>query len=318
MSQSNLAGQLPEKEPRPLQVQSEVAQPASSSSSTTVWKLGQQQKRSPEQQAAVERIGQIEPYAGLQRDEELFTRLNHWRETGICGCVTTMDRLGLVKSLVVYTQSHVKRRGGLLMAPAPIAYIEIEQNGSSTDLFLLILEFLINPLDCGSLRQLRSRTWGTLKALGVKLLIVNNADLLSFKALTELVRITEKLKISIVLAGSPYLNDVIDPKLDKKKKYATIHNTFLKQHPYNILNKENIATVIAEWEKSLGWKQPLNLASDNATIAVLEESSQGQLRVLYENLREVAIWKVDNPKAEINPHNVSVALGFCYQPISKL
>ncbi|WNZ47373.1 ATP-binding protein [Leptolyngbya boryana CZ1] len=316
MSQSNLAVQPPE-ESRPSQEQSEASQSASSSPVKTAQKLGRQQKRSPGQQAEVERIGQIEPYVGLERDDALFTTLNHWRETGICGCVTTMDRMGLAKSLIFYAQSHIKRRGGLLMTPAPIAYIEIEQNGSPTDLLLLILEFLINPLDCGGLRQLRSRTWGTLKSLGVKLLIINNADLLSFKALNELVRISEKLKISVVLAGSPYLNDLIDAKHDKKKKYLTIYNTFLKQHPYSLLSTANIATAVATWEKELGWPKPLSLTSDKGNIDILEGSCQGQLRVLYENLREVAIWKIDNPKAQINPQNISTALGLCYQPISK-
>lgn len=316
MSQSNLAVQQPEQEPRHPQTQPEEVQPIKSASGATALKLGQQRKRSPEQQAEVERIGQIEPYAGLQRDENLFTALNHWRETGICGRIATMDRLGLAKSLMFYTQSQIKRRGGLLVALAPVAYIEIEQNGSPTDLFLLILEFLVNPLDCGQLRQLCSRTWGTLKSLGVKLLIVNNAELLSFPAFNELVRITEKLKISVVLAGSPHLNDVIDPRLDKKKRYVTVYNTFLKQHPYLILNKENVATVILEWEKKLGGSKPLNLTLDNGIVNALDSASQGQLRVLYENLREIAIWKIDNSNAQINPQNVSTALGFCYQPIS--
>ncbi len=218
MNQSNLAIQPPAEEPHHSQFQSgEIEQSASALPNVSVPKLGKQRERSPEQQAEVERICQIDPYVGLQRDENLFTALNQWRETGTCGCITTMDRLGLAKSLMFYTQSHIKRRGGLLMTPAPLAYIEIEQNGSPTDLFLLILEFLVNPLDCGYLRQLRSRTWGTLKACGVKLLIVNNANLLSFKAFYELVRITEKLKIAVSLAGDPFLHDVIDPQGSKKK-----------------------------------------------------------------------------------------------------
>jgi hypothetical protein len=142
MSQSNLAVQPPEEESRLAQAQPEAVKPAENPSSPKTPKFGQQQQRSPEQQAKVERIGKIEPYVGLQRDETLFTILNHWWETSICGCITTMDRLGLAKSLMFYTQNHIRRRGGLLMTPAPITYIEIEQNGSPTDLFLLILELI--------------------------------------------------------------------------------------------------------------------------------------------------------------------------------
>ena len=128
MSQSNLAVQQPEQEPRHPQIQPEEVQPIKSASGATALKLGEQRKRSPEQQAEVERIGQIEPYVGLQRDENLFTALNHWRETGICGRIATMDRLGSAKSLMFYTQSQIKRRGGLLVTPASVAYIESRSN----------------------------------------------------------------------------------------------------------------------------------------------------------------------------------------------
>ena len=138
----------------------------------------------------------------------------------------TLDQLGLSKALDFYTKQRVKRRGDLLEVPAPVASIEMEQHGSPTDLFLMILEFLSNPFDCRPLRDLRARTWGTLKGYGVKMLIVNQADFLSFAAFHELVRISQKLKISVVLAGTPCLNDILYPKSPKKKRYINIHNTF--------------------------------------------------------------------------------------------
>ncbi|GAB4371142.1 MAG: hypothetical protein Kow00121_12420 [Elainellaceae cyanobacterium] len=317
MHQSNLATQ-PDEQPTSSDEQRRAGENSAAAPSISIPKLGLQKNRSPEQQAKVERIGQIEPFIGLQRDEVLFTTLNHWRELGICARVITMDRLGLAKSLMFYTQNSTKRRSGLLMTPAPVAYIEIEQHGSPTDLFLLILEFLVNPLDCGHLRQLRSRTWGTLKAYKVKILIVNNADLLSFAAFNELMRIAEKLRISVVLAGSPYLNEILDPKAASKNKYINIHNTFLKCHPYSTFTTKEVPTIITEWERALGWSQSLNLCSDKDIVTLLNDASQGQLRALYENLREIAVWKIDHPRAQINNKNISQALGLSYQPISKL
>lgn len=318
MSQSNLAVQQPEGEPTPLQAQPREVDKSSPASGVSVPKLGRQKERSPEQQAEVERIGQIEPFVGLQRDEDLFTKLNHWYELGICARVTTMDRLGLAKSLIFYTQNHTRRRSGLLVMPAPVVYVEVEQHGSPIELLLLILEFLVNPLDCGHLRQLRSRTWGTLKAYKVKILIVNNADLLSFAAFNELMRISEKLRISVVLAGSPHLNEIIDPKAVKKNKYINVHNTFLKWHSYSIISKEDLPTVVANWETKLGWPNPLNLCLSKDIVTTLSDTSQGQLRPLYENLREIAAWKIDHPKAQVNFKNIGEALGTSYQPISKL
>jgi hypothetical protein len=322
--QSNLAAQQPED----LSPQSQVGttEQDSVAPSNPVLKLGKQKERSPEQQAEIERICRIEPYIGVPRDNDLFTKLNHWRDSGICGRILTVDRMGLAKSLTFYTQTHTKRRSGLLVTPAPVAYAEIEQNGSPIDLFLAILEFLVNPLDCGNLRQLRSRTWGTLKNYKVKILIINNADTLSYTAFRELMRTSEKLKISVVLAGSHYLNDILEPKaVDelknvKKNKYKSvdIYNTFLKWHPYRTFDRDELKTIISGWEKELGWPQPLNLFLDSDILDVLQERSQGQLRVLYECLREIAMWKLDHSKAQVNFKNIKNALSTGFQPISKL
>lgn len=105
----------PDEKPASPHVQPRGEEKTSVNFSVSVPKLGSQNERSPEQQVAVKRIGQIDPFVGLQRDEDLFTSLNHWRELGICARVITMDRLGLAKSLVFYTQHHTKRRSGLLV-----------------------------------------------------------------------------------------------------------------------------------------------------------------------------------------------------------
>jgi hypothetical protein len=62
----------------------------------------------------------------------------------------------------------------------------------------------------------------------------------------------------------------------------------------------------------------MNLTSDRKVVELLEEKSQGQLKPLYEHLREIAVWRLDHPKAQINPQNISQALGIQYQPISTL
>ncbi|MBD2069806.1 ATP-binding protein [Leptolyngbya sp. FACHB-671] len=318
MSQSNLAVQPPDEAHPSQQPAPQTTQSAQVAVTAAVPKLGKQKERSPQQQAEIQRIREVDPYVGLARDEELFTQLNHWRDIGSCARVMTADRMGIMKSLMFYTGNNIRRKGGLLLTPAPVAYVEIEQHGSPTDLFRLILAFLVNPLDCGALRQLRSRTWGTLKDRKVKQLIVNNADLLSFAALTELMRIHEKLKISVVLAGSPYLDGLLEPKAHKKQKYIPIHNTFLKYHPYSLFSRNDLKTAIEVWERSLGWDKPLNLHQDQEIANVLFGACQGQLGPLYENLRDVATWRVDHPKAQINHLNVSNALGMCHQPIAKL
>ncbi|MDZ8069697.1 MAG: ATP-binding protein [Nostoc sp. DedQUE08] len=317
MSQSSEPIKEPEELRRSSKQQPETKQSDNAEPKPTTQESGQQQSQSS-LQAEIERIGRIDPYIGLQRDTDLFTSLDKWRDLRICSRVTSVDRLGLSKALDYYTKQRIKRRGGLLQVPAPVVYIEVEQHCRPTDLFLLILSFLSNPLDFGPLRDLRSRTWGTFKAYGVKILIVNNAEWLSLAALNELVRIFEKTKISVILTGSLYLNDNFNPNSLKKKKYINIHNTFLKYYEFSLLSQPDTATVIQEWEISgLRWSKPLNLAMDTDIVKVLHDASQGQLRPLYENLREIAAWKLNNSRVQINPQNISKALGICSKPISK-
>lgn len=79
MSQSNLAVQQLNEDPSQssdLQTQADDSKSAAPQPKTH--QSGKQKERSVEQQAEIERIGRIETYVGLQRDENLFTRLNHW------------------------------------------------------------------------------------------------------------------------------------------------------------------------------------------------------------------------------------------------
>ena len=156
-------------------------------------KLWQQPIRSPEIQAEVERIGSHDPYVAVPRDVTLFACLNNWRDRRTCGRIMTADRLGLFQTLDHYTSQQTKRRDDLLRLPAPVAYIEIDDPGNRKNVFLSILDFLANSVNCGNLRDLRLRTWATIRKCGVKILIVNYADLLLFSGLNELMMVQESI-----------------------------------------------------------------------------------------------------------------------------
>ena len=268
--------------------------------------LWQQPIRSPEIQAEVERIGSHDPYVAVGRDTTLFTCLNNWRDRRTCGRIMTVDRLGLFKALEYYTNQQTRRRGDLIRMPAPVAYIEVDDPGNGKNVFLSILDFLANPVSCGNPRDLRLRTWATIKKCGVKILIVNYADLLLFSGLNELMRISEKRGISVVLCGTSRLDEILDAQ--HRKRYLPIHNTFLNHHRLSVLSIGEITTVIKEWEDSLGWSKPMNLATDKDIIKNLNQSSDGQIQPLYDLLKRIAIWRLDNPNIEINPFNISKVL----------
>lgn len=268
--------------------------------------LWQQPIRSPDIQAEVERIGTIDPYVAVGRDETLFTCLNSWRDRRACGRIMTVDRLGLFKALNYYTNQQTRRRGDLIRMPAPVAYIEIDDPGNGKNVFLSILDFLANPVSCGNPRDLRLRAWATIKKCGVKILIVNYADLLLFSGLNELMRISEKCGISVILCGTSRLDEILDAK--HRKRYLPIHNTFLNHHKLSVLSASEIATVIGSWENTLGWSKSMGLATDDAIVRNLNESSDGQIHPLYDLLKRIAIWRLDNPTIEINPNNISIVL----------
>ena len=218
----------------------------------------------------------------------------------------TVDRLGLFKALNYYTNQQTRRRRDLIRMPAPVAYIEIDDPGNGKNVFLSILDFLANPVSCGNPRDLRLRTWATIKKCGVKILIVNYADLLLFSGLNELMRISEKCEISVILCGTSRLDEILDAK--HRKRYLPIHNTFLNHHKLSVLSASQTATVIEKWEEKLGWSKPMGLVTDNAIVKNLNELSDGQIQPLYDLLKQIAIWHLDNPHIEINANNISKLL----------
>ncbi len=268
--------------------------------------LWQQPVRSPEIQAEVERIGTIDPYVAVGRDKELFICLNNWRDRRTCGRIMTVDRLGLSKALDYYTNQQTRRRGDLIRMPAPVAYIEVDDPGNGKNIFLSILDFLANPVSCGNPRDLRLRTWATIKKCGVKILVVNYADLLLFSGLNELMRISEKCGISVILCGTSRLDEILDAQ--HRKRYLPIHNTFLNHHRLSVLSVSETATVIKEWEDDLGWSRSMGLATGNEIVKSLNQLSDGQIQPLYDLLKRIAIWHLDNPHVEINANNISTLL----------
>lgn len=263
--------------------------------------------RSPDLQVEFERIGKLEPFICTQRDLELEKQLNDWRDLRSRARLVTTDPLGLAQSLDFYTKKNVKRRADLLLIPAPVVKIRIEQPAKATGLFRLILSFLNHPIDFGTLWQLRSRTKGTLKTYQVKILIVESAHLLSIEALREIINISLDLSIAIVLAGSPSLNALLDPKSHAKRKndYVEVHNAFLEYGEFSPLSISSLTAVVQSWEeKGVGLSKSLHLWEDTGIIALLNESTGGQVRLLYECLRQIYVWKIDHPQAQINYKNV--------------
>ncbi|GFE68755.1 AAA family ATPase [Chroococcus sp. FPU101] len=277
--------------------------------------IRKQQNFTLEQLQEIERIGQISPYVGLARDLELFDCLNHWRDLRICGKVRTLDTLGLSKALAVYSEANTRRKGGLIQVPASVVYLEAEEKFTEKDILLSILLFLSNPFLFGTLRDLRKRVRGTLKDYKVKNIIVNNAHYLSYAEFNELMTIFKHLDISVVLAGLPRLDSTLDPKsVSQKEKFVCINDTFRQRCSYYTLSLADTITIVEKWESlALIGTKPMKLAENQEIVRKLHQASEGKLRLLYENLREVVTWYIKHPKAQINHFNVTKALSLDYE-----
>ncbi|SRR5579883_2545830 len=271
-------------------------------------------RRSPEVQAQVERIGKADTYYILDRDTELFDWLDDQRDAKLCGYVTSATGSGLLKACQLYRMQYVKRRGTLLEIPATVIYAEIDQHGGPTDLYYSILEEIGHPLtNIGALRDLRARTWGTLKGYGVKLLIIGNADYLTLEAFNELIDIFLKLRIPVLLVGTYYLSDNI---LERKSlPYVRVHDSFLESYEFPNLGDDDIIEVVNDWEeKFLPENARLNLIQIESVVSYLKLKAGGLLEPLYDLLRKIAILKIDEPNFELNQYNLTKRFGRRKEP----
>lgn len=274
-------------------------------------------RRSPEIQAEVERIGKADTYLVLDRDVELFDWLDDQRDAKLCSYVVAAQGSGLPKACQFYRMKYVRRRGALLEIPAPVLYIDIYQHGRPTDLYRSILEEFGHPLaTLGTLRDLRSRTLGTLKSYGVKILIIGNADLLSLESFNELIEIFNKLRIPVILAGSYYLHNVLSRS---SLPYIRVHDSFLDFYDFPNLSQNDIIDVVDDWsEKFLPSDCRLHLTAIPGLVEFLRVKSDGLLESVYDLIRKIAILKLDEPDLELNQATLAKRFSRRKQPKVKL
>jgi hypothetical protein len=119
-------------------------------------------------------------------------------------------------------------------------------------------------------------------------------------------RISEKRGISVVLCGTSRLDEILDAQ--HRKRYLPIHNTFLNHHRLSVLSMSETATAIGSWENTLGISNPMGLATNETIVKSLNQLSDGQIQPLYDLLKRIAIWHLDNPHIEINANNIFTLL----------
>ena len=244
--------------------------------------------------AEINHILSANPFIETERDEDLHRWLDRQRKLKLCGLLLEDKGSNLSQSCYDYFDSLVVQKDNLLLTPVKVLYVRTSLPGGANDIHIDILNALKRPLNAGQLRNLRRRVRGTLKSYQVQLLIVDDAHLLKRKAMVELVKIYEDLKIPVIMSGAYDLEE----RLFQSKGYEHINNMFLTVHNYRTLTLDEVASVIAAWEEevltSWGENDQPNLADDETIVHHLYTRSSGLIKPLYKYLQQIAIAQLEN------------------------
>ena len=247
-------------------------------------------------QAEIDHILSSDFFIETERDEYLHDWLDRNRKSKRCGLIIEDKGSNLSQSCYEYSCSLASQKGNLLSIPLKVLYVKTSLPGGANDIHTDILNVLNRPLNTGSLRDLRKRVRGTLKLYQVQLLIVDDAHLLKRKAMVELTKIYEDLRLPVVISGAIALED----RLSTSRGYGHINNSFLAVHRYKTLTIDEVASVVAAWEEEVLelWEEKPNWADDEEIIERLYFRSSGLIQPLFNFLEQIAIAQL---KHSFNP-----------------
>lgn len=243
-------------------------------------------------QAEINHIANSNSYITTERDLALHKWLNEQKKSKVCGLVLEDKGSDLSRACYHYFSHSVPQRENLISIPWKVLYVRTSQPGGANHIHIDILNALNRPLNSGTLRDLRMRVKGTLKAYQVQLLIVDDAHVLKRKAMVELIKIYEELKIPVVMSGVYDLEE----RLSRSKGYEHINNMFLAVHNYRTLTQDEVASVVAAWEQEVLaiWHGQFNLADCEEFISRLYTLSSGLIQPLYGYLKKIAIAQLEH------------------------
>lgn len=168
----------------------------------------------------------------------------------------------------------------------PVVYWHCPENLSVSGLFAGLLESLHYQATWGQMHELRERVYDVLCSCQVEMIIFDEAQRISAKAMSEIRDIGDfeasGLRISVVLVGTDRLNAVI--RRDEQVLYR-----FLPAYRFSRLSAEELREMTALWEEHvLQFPEPSQLTSAKAQ-ELLGQATRGYIGVLDMILREAAI-----------------------------
>jgi hypothetical protein len=220
---------------------------------------------------------------------EQVKRFSDWvkerRKLGQPGRAVGNTGLGKTSAAMLYTLNNQAITQPNQSPVMPILYIELRGSSCSpTLLFEIILKTLKHKATGGNENQLRKRAWNKLRQCKVETLIIDEAHRLQFKTLPDVTDLQKELGILPILIGT---SSRLDTLLGKDEQVAS---RFACYFNFEELLGDNFRKAIKVWEDQiLMLPEPSNLATNEEVVRLLQDKTNGQLRLLDQILRNAAI-----------------------------
>jgi DNA transposition AAA+ family ATPase len=164
----------------------------------------------------------------------------------------------------------------------PVLYLQAPQDCSVKELLILILE-LLKVDTSGEVATLRRRVRETLKVSQVKMIIIDEANLLNLKTFSEIARIYDLNKISIILVGTAELDTLI-------KVNEFIYDRFKECYSFDILTPKEFKEIVEICENEIvKLPVPSNLTQPDI-LNKLYQKTDGKMRHLDWILRKAGVF----------------------------
>ncbi|BCL38882.1 TniB family NTP-binding protein [Nostoc sp. MS1] len=219
----------------------------------------------------------------LEHIQKIHDWLDGLRLSKQCGRIVAPPRAGKSVTCDVYRLLNKPQKRGGKRDIVPVLYMQVPGDCSSGELLVLILESLKYDATSGKLTDLRRRVQRLLKESKVEMLIIDEANFLKLNTFSEIARIYDLLKISIVLVGTDGLDNLI-----KREPY--IHDRFIECYKLPLVESEKKFTELVKiWEEEvLCLPLPSNLTRSE-TFEPLRQKTGGKIGLLDRVLRRASI-----------------------------
>lgn len=221
----------------------------------------------------------------LNHIQTIHDWLDSLRFSKQCGRIVAPTRAGKSVTCDVYKLLNKPKKRTGKRDIVPVLYIQVPGDCSTGELLTLILESLQYDATSGKLSDLRRRVLRLLKESKVEILIIDEANCLKINTFSEIARIYDLLKISIVLVGTNGLDNLV-----KKEPY--IHDRFIECYRLPLVSETQFPELVQIWEDEiLCLPLPSNLAQPE-TITPLYQKTGGKIGLLDRVLRRASIFSL--------------------------